>query len=248
MLETALLASHSPARAHAVRVSLPAIVALHGAVLAGFIVASAWHDGEPPEPVEPITFATFASPPPPRGDGGPSPAGPQPVHASMPHASQLPRVDRIPDEPAAASSETADAATSTEPSGGDEAPGSGGGGSRFGVDGGTGTVDAPIGDEPRGEPLVPGGAVSYPALVHRVEPEYPDAARRAHIQGVVILDAVITSAGDVEEVRVLKSVNPLLDDAAARAVRQWTYRPATLDGRAVRVRLTVTVTFSIPGG
>ena len=51
MLETAILSSRSAARAHAVRVSLPAIVALHGAVLAGFIVASAWHDGEPPEPV-----------------------------------------------------------------------------------------------------------------------------------------------------------------------------------------------------
>ena len=247
MLETALLSTRSAARAHAVRISLPAIVALHGAVLAGFIVASAWHDGEPPEPVEPITFATFASPPPPKGDGGPSTHLPQRVHAVLPHAADSPRIDRIPDLPAEMPVGSSADTAPTGDAGADETPGSGGG-SPFGVDGGTGTVDAPLGDEPRGETLVPGGAVSYPALVHRVEPDYPDAARRAHVQGVVILDAVITSTGEVEEVRVLKSVNPLLDDAAARAVRQWTYRPATLDGRAVRVRLTVTVTFSIPGG
>jgi TonB family protein len=57
---------------------------------------------------------------------------------------------------------------------------------------------------------------------------------------------VITGRGEVEDVRVLRSANPLLDDAAVRAVRQWTYRPATLAGRGVRVRLSVTVTFSIP--
>jgi len=49
-------------------------------------------------------------------------------------------------------------------------------------------------------------------------------------------------------VRVLRSANPLLDEAAVRAVRQWTYRPALLNGRPVRVRLTVTVKFSMPAG
>src|SRR4051812_34883483 len=247
MLETAILSTRSAARAHAIRVSLPAIVALHGAALAGFLVGSAWQDGEPPEPAEPITFATFASPPPPKGDGGPSTPAPPRLHSVLAHAADSPRIDRIPDLPAQAPVDSSADPTPTGAAGGNDAPGSGGG-SPFGVDGGTGTADTPVGDDVHGEALVPGGAVSYPALVHRVEPDYPDAARRAHIQGVVILDAIITSAGEVEEVRVLKAVNPLLDDAAARAVRQWTYRPATLDGRAVRVRLTVTVTFSIPGG
>ena len=45
--------------------------------------------------------------------------------------------------------------------------------------------------------------------------------------------------------KVLKSVNPLLDASAVRAVQQWRYRPATLNGRAVRVYLTVTVTFNL---
>ena len=68
---------------------------------------------------------------------------------------------------------------------------------------------------------------------------------KARMEGVVILEAIITASGSVEEVKVLKSVNPLLDASAVRAVQQWRYRPATLNGRAVRVYLTVTVTFNL---
>jgi protein TonB len=78
-----------------------------------------------------------------------------------------------------------------------------------------------------------------------VEPQYPEAARKARMEGVVILEAIITADGNVEDVRVLKSVNPLLDASAVRAVGQWKYKPATLNGRAVRVYLTVTVTFRL---
>ncbi|HLP24165.1 MAG TPA: energy transducer TonB, partial [Acidobacteriota bacterium] len=95
------------------------------------------------------------------------------------------------------------------------------------------------------EPLRVGGDVKAPQLVNRVEPGYPEAARKARMEGVVILEAIITANGNVEDVKVLKSVNPLLDAAATRAVSQWKYRPATLNGRAVRVYLTVTVTFNL---
>ena len=95
------------------------------------------------------------------------------------------------------------------------------------------------------EPLRVGGEVKAPVLTNRVEPNYPEAARKARMEGVVILEAIITASGAVEEVKVLKSVNPLLDASAVRAVQQWRYRPATLNGRAVRVYLTVTVTFNL---
>jgi protein TonB len=78
-----------------------------------------------------------------------------------------------------------------------------------------------------------------------VEPDYPEAARKARIEGVVILEAVITAQGGVEDVRVVHSAGLLLDSAAAEAVRRWTYRPGTLNGRAVRVLLTVNVTFRV---
>jgi len=51
----------------------------------------------------------------------------------------------------------------------------------------------------------------------------------------------------VQEIRVLRSLNPLRDEAAERAVRQWRYRPATLNGRSVSVYLTVTVDFHLRG-
>jgi TonB family protein len=49
------------------------------------------------------------------------------------------------------------------------------------------------------------------------------------MEGVIILEAIITAEGNVEDVRVLKSVNPLLDASAVRAVQQWKYKPATLN-------------------
>jgi periplasmic protein TonB len=95
------------------------------------------------------------------------------------------------------------------------------------------------------EPLRVGGEVKEPIEISRVKPQYPEAARKARMQGVVILEAIITKDGNVESVRVLRGLNPLLDNAAMRAVQQWKYKPATFNGRAVPVYLTVTVTFTL---
>ena len=90
-----------------------------------------------------------------------------------------------------------------------------------------------------------GGDVRPPLLIERVEPQYPEIERKIHKEGIVILEAIITSDGAVDEVKVLKSADAILDEAAKRAVMQWRYRPATLNGRAVRVYLTVTVSFQL---
>jgi protein TonB len=94
------------------------------------------------------------------------------------------------------------------------------------------------------EPIRVGGAITAPALVSRVEPVYPPLAASAHVQGVVILEAVVDREGRVESVKVLRSI-PLLDDAATAAVRQWRYSPLLLNGRPERFVLTVTVSFSL---
>jgi protein TonB len=65
------------------------------------------------------------------------------------------------------------------------------------------------------------------------------------IEGVVILQAVINRSGLIEELTLERSAHPLLDEAAIRAVKQWIYRPATLDGRPMKVYFTVTVNFHI---
>lgn len=91
----------------------------------------------------------------------------------------------------------------------------------------------------------PGGDVKAPVLVNRVDPVYPELSRRLRQQGPVTLRAIITAEGTVEDLRVAGSASPLLDEAALTAVRQWRYRPGTLNGRGVRILLTVTVDFRL---
>jgi protein TonB len=77
-----------------------------------------------------------------------------------------------------------------------------------------------------------------------VAPVYPDIARSARVEGTVILEAVISATGRVDQVRLLRSV-PLLDSAAIDAVRQWLFTPTMLNGEPIPVVMTVTVTFSL---
>jgi periplasmic protein TonB len=91
-----------------------------------------------------------------------------------------------------------------------------------------------------------GGQIKAPALVTRVEPEYPLLAREAHIEGLVILEATVDTTGRVEAVRVLRSGGPL-DEAAVDAVKQWQYSPLTLNGQPTPFVVTVTLNFHFRG-
>jgi protein TonB len=64
------------------------------------------------------------------------------------------------------------------------------------------------------------------------------------VGGDVTLDALIDETGRVTRVKII-SGSDLLQEAAAAAVRQWKYKPATLDGNAVPMHLTVTVKFRL---
>jgi periplasmic protein TonB len=83
-----------------------------------------------------------------------------------------------------------------------------------------------------------------PVRLHDAAPIYPEMARTARVQGVVIIEAVISTTGNVIEARILRSV-ALLDQAALDAVRQWKYTPSLLNGVPVPVVMTVTVTFTL---
>ena len=65
-----------------------------------------------------------------------------------------------------------------------------------------------------------------------------------HVQGVVILEAVIDAQGTIERVKVLRSV-PLLDGAAVEAVKGWRYTPTLLNGVPVSVLMTITINFTL---
>ena len=90
-----------------------------------------------------------------------------------------------------------------------------------------------------------GGDVKEPVVVTRVAPVYPEEARKNRVQGRVILEAVVDEKGTVAKVRSLESPDPTLSDAALEAVKKWTYKPATKKGKAVKVLMTVTVTFRL---
>lgn len=102
----------------------------------------------------------------------------------------------------------------------------------------------PLPPPPRA-PVRVGGQIQAPALARRVEPIYPDVAVSARIRGVVILEANVDRDGRVVEVKVLRTANRLLDDAAITAVRQWQYRPLILNGLPEPFVLTVVLTFDL---
>jgi TonB family protein len=82
-------------------------------------------------------------------------------------------------------------------------------------------------------------------LIHRVEPVYPPEARAQQIQGAVTLDVQIGGEGTVHNIDVVEG-NPVLADAAVQAVRQWRYRPYSVDGRPVEMQTRVTIRFTLP--
>jgi len=89
------------------------------------------------------------------------------------------------------------------------------------------------------------GKVQAPRLDKRVSPMYPEDARKRREQGISIYEGIVTATGCITDLRLLKSSTPELDMMGMEAIAQWRYQPARLNGRAIRVYLTVTVTFRL---
>jgi protein TonB len=81
-------------------------------------------------------------------------------------------------------------------------------------------------------------------LLSAPRPEYPASARTAHIEGTVTLEATISRSGSVKTLHAIKGPR-LLRSAAIDAVRDWRYKPYSVDGRTVEVATTVYVDFSL---
>src|SRR5215472_17677 len=80
------------------------------------------------------------------------------------------------------------------------------------------------------------------SLIRRVEPVYPQLARVARVQGPVVLEAIISKDGTMQNLQLI-SGHPLLVPAAIAAVSQWRYRPYILNGAAIEVETRITVNF-----
>src|SRR5580765_7822180 len=83
-----------------------------------------------------------------------------------------------------------------------------------------------------------------PEAVTKVNPVYPDLAREAGVDGLVMVQALVGKDGKVKDVRVVKSI-PMLDESAKAAVRQWVFKPALSNNKPVAVWVGVPVKFSL---
>ncbi len=87
--------------------------------------------------------------------------------------------------------------------------------------------------------------LTIPKIVRQVEPDFPESERKKAKQGLCVLDLIIDSAGMPRSIRVRKSEGVLFDDAALRAVTQWQFEPATLNGQPVAVLISIEVNFRL---
>lgn len=230
---------------------LPIAVALHGAVLASVCLAQVWNVEAVGEPETVVPYHVVALPEIPAASTGGRPT--QPTTPVRPQTPVQPDIRQIPDEPVldptpqTSSGSVVFDGPPTE--GGDEhsiytGPPSDGAFPR--------PSDAPIpivpvAAPPQDEILTVGGAVSRPVLRTGQPPRYPKVALRARIQGDVVLQAVIDERGRVSDVRVLRGLPMGLDQAAVDTVQGWTFEPAKLNGRSVKVYYTLTVKFQLQG-
>jgi protein TonB len=123
-----------------------------------------------------------------------------------------------------------------------------GGGAGFGTASGSGSgAGAGVGSGTGAggqAPLRVGGNIAPPTKIRDVRPIYPDDAKAARVQGVVIIEATVGPDGNVSDARVLRPI-PMLNQAALDAVMQWGFTPTLMNGVPVPVIMTVTVNFTL---
>ena len=90
-----------------------------------------------------------------------------------------------------------------------------------------------------------GGLVRAPELVHEVEAEFSEEARKAKFSGNVIVSLIVDDSGNPQRVRCARDVGMGLCDKAIEAVRQYRFKPATKDGKPVKVEMSVEVNFQV---
>ena len=184
---------------------------------------------------KPIEAAPKPEPPPPPPPVAPEPLPPVVAPVATVAANEVDRPGVI-DEPAPKQSES-------------RGPGVGGGvgsgsGTGLGKGEGSGIGDG-SGGGTGGGPYRPGSGVLPPRLLREVKAAYTEDARRANIEGEVVLEIVVRRDGSVSDVKLLNGLPSGLNERAIAAVRQWRFAPATRLGQAVDVVVEVAVEFKL---
>jgi TonB family protein len=128
-------------------------------------------------------------------------------------------------------------------------PGTGGGvgeGTGTGIGSGRGPGLGPgSGGGTGGGPYTPGGSVVPPRIRSQVRPSYTTGALERRSTGSVVLEVIVTRDGAAGDIRVLRSLDPDLDEEAVKAVKQWRFVPGQLNGNPVDVVVSVVLDFYI---
>ena len=200
-------------------------------------------------PTEKLVTALVAPPPPPPPPPPPSaarstPSEPKPVTKAEISPDEIRVPTKIPNKIVQTQEQASAAAPSVAGVVGG-VPGGVAGGQVGGVIGGVlGGIPAAVPKMEAPQRVRVSQGVVQGLLVHQVEPEYPPVAKAAHIQGAVVLQALIGKDGAVKQVQVL-SGPPMLASAAQIAVKQWRYKPYILNGQPVEVDTTINVNFTM---
>jgi len=210
------------------------------ALVAGVVVSTLFAADVLPEPPDMMAFVVATPPPPPppappkrtEPTSEPVKAAPQPVVQAAPPEPIVAAPVEAPSTIAPETGREAEALRPVEAS------------NDRGLEGGVivGVSEAP--PAPPAEVVRIGGSMKTPRLKRRVEPDYPDIAQKAAIEGMVILEATVGEDGRVDAVKVLRTQS-LLEQAAVDAVKQWQYEPLIWNGRPTPFVLTVTLSFNL---
>jgi periplasmic protein TonB len=87
--------------------------------------------------------------------------------------------------------------------------------------------------------------VTAPRVIRMVHPEYSEKARRAKLQGTVVLTLVVSSSGNPTMIRVTQSLGHGLDEKAIEALGQWKFEPGSKDEKPVAVEMAVQIDFRL---
>ena len=254
MFESSLIPRKSRRRTRVLVASL----GLHVLAAAAAVGGALWTVDEVTDPKTHDVYFEVRLPPPPADDSGdkqpPATSGEPDTNAALPEVIQ-------PDDVRDDSQEIVEAEDTTTnevllPVAGVPAVGSGGPGvmGSVGVGDGEpgpghgpgvlGALPTPPDDD---TPLRLDGRIKPPRLLpeSRVEPRYPEAARRVRLAGTVVLEAVIDEHGRIRDITVRKGLPLGLDQAAIDAVSRWRFEPARLGDRAVAVYFSLTIRFEL---
>ncbi|MEO8276796.1 MAG: energy transducer TonB [Thermoanaerobaculia bacterium] len=235
MFETSLIESQKRKAPKNRALIIQMALLMHVLIIGTVLAVQYWTIDPVDEPPIQVSFVGSIAPPPPPPPP-PPPAAPKPVAPKpvvTPVVAEIVQPVAVPDVVPEPTEEVATEGTGEE---GVE------GGVEGGVAGGdVGGVPQSTGDEI----LRVGGEITKPERLGGAQPAYTELARKARIQGVVIVEAVIDKEGRVTNVRVLKGLPMGLDQSAVDAVKNWRFKPATLNGRPVSVYYSLTVNFRL---